>query len=86
MSWGDLPAAEQREILGLAAQSPRELIRGVAQSKALLAARQVSTAEISSEDNPDFTAIQPILQRSCAGSACHSIGTSLGGSTLLNKN
>jgi hypothetical protein len=78
MSWGDLPAAERQEILALAGQSPRALIRGVAQSKALLAARQGSSDESTSEANPDFAAIQPILQRSCAGSSCHSIGSTLG--------
>ncbi|HYX36117.1 MAG TPA: hypothetical protein VE954_23700 [Oligoflexus sp.] len=77
--WSALSTEEQTNFVNAATQSPYALIRGIFQSSALTSARGGSTIADGSTSSYDFTLdVNPILERSCSGSGCHSSDSTLG--------
>lgn len=77
--WSALSSDEQTSLLTAASQSPYALLRGIFQSSALIGARGASTLTGESTSSYDFTNdVNPILERSCGGGACHAADSTLG--------
>lgn len=77
--WSALSSEEQSTFITAAGQSPYTLLRGIFQSQALIHARGAATLTVEGGSSYDFTNdVNPILERSCSGSACHSADSSLG--------
>lgn len=77
--WSALSSDEQSAFLTGAGQSPHALLRGIFQSSALISAR--GGASITTEAGSTYsfaTDVNPILERSCAGTSCHDAASSLG--------
>jgi hypothetical protein len=77
--WSALSSEEQGTFLNAAVQSPYALLQGIFQSSALLNARGGLASSTESSASLDFSRdINPIMETSCAGAACHSTDSSMG--------
>lgn len=88
-SFDDLATDKRAELVALAAQGPRPLIRGLLTSPLLRQLRDGGGHTVSKtvDVTYDFaTDIAPILSQSCAGSECHSAGNSRGASSAYVGN
>lgn len=71
--WDDLAAEEQSAFLALADAGPKSLLQGILASDVVLSARLPKAGTQDQDASAlDFARdVDPILQRSCAGAACH---------------
>jgi len=78
--WSALSTTEQSDFLTASSQSPYTLLMTIFQSNALLSARGGSEASpIKNSSSLSFADdINPILEESCSGYACHNAESSLG--------
>ncbi|WP_218110342.1 hypothetical protein [Oligoflexus tunisiensis] len=76
--WSALSSEEQANFLTAASQSPYALLHEIFQSPALLNARGASSVSTDTTSYDFAQDINPILERSCAGSSCHNQDSSLG--------
>ena len=83
-AWADLSKPSQDKFLALVPQGPRSLIDGILTSEEVLSLRSHASASTTTTTSTSSAAVSfetdvtPILERSCAGSGCHSSGTNLG--------
>ena len=81
--WNDLASETQTAFTDLVGDGPRTLIRGVLASEALLATRATVAPDPTPTPAPTaapvtFSQVTTVLNAKCAGSGCHSSGTTLG--------
>lgn len=82
MAWGALSEESKVDFTNTAANGPRELIRKILLSSEMQSMRVLKSSTTVTkvvQTRYDFARdINPVLLGSCAGSSCHSSGTSLG--------
>lgn len=84
--WNDLPSDIQQTFTAAATTNPTKLFQEITQSSALQSIRNIEINPTDNSDNPNVDdekinfseTINPILNQSCSGDSCHSIGTNLG--------
>jgi len=76
--WSALSNEEQTTLLSAANQSPYALLRGIFQSTPLISARGGAGLTVESSGYSFANDVNPILERSCSGGACHDAASTLG--------
>lgn len=80
--WADVPKSTKDQLIAQAQNGPRALVNAILTPELLLPLRSEASQSQNTGSTGNLlsfeTDIQPILERSCAGSACHSTDSSLG--------
>lgn len=76
--WSALSSDEQSTFLNAANETPYALLHGIFQSTALISARGGAGVTVESSSYIFSQDVNPILERSCSGSACHDAASTLG--------
>jgi hypothetical protein len=88
LSWDALADADREAFVLLAEKGPRKLIQGILRSEVMRTARLPTAGKLGDAASAlDFASdVNPILERSCAGAACHGQDTARGSGTAYVGN